>query len=334
MNNYAVILAAGKGTRMRSLDQSKSKVSYEVLHKPLVRYVLDALKPLEFEKIITVVGFGGDVTRALVEDSSEIVWQKEQKGTGHAVMQAAPILEGKEGYTIVCCGDTPVVTTDTFKNLLDKHIEEKNALTLLTAILDNPKGYGRIKRNSDKTQVECIVEQADCDEIMDQVKEVNAGIYVFDNKELFAHLHNLQSNNNQGELYLTDLLGMFRKEGLKIGASILTNSAEMMGVNNRWQLYEAGEEIKMRINKAHMLNGVTIIDPKNTYIGQDVEIGADTIIYPNTHIYGKTIIGNSNIIGPETFIADCKIGNKNTIIKSVLKDKVMTDNNVIGPFEK
>ena len=185
MKNYAVILAAGKGTRMRSLDESKSKVSYEILEKPLVRYVLDALKPLNFEKIITVVGFGGEVTKSLVKDSSEIVWQHEQKGTGHAVMQAAPILEGKEGYTVVCCGDTPVVTKETFEALLNKHINDKNSLTLLTAVVDNPKGYGRIKRNEDGSQVEAIVEQADCDDVMDKVKEVNAGMYVFDNVELF-----------------------------------------------------------------------------------------------------------------------------------------------------
>lgn len=321
MKNYAIILAAGKGTRMKSLDQSKSKVSYEILHKPLVRYVLDALKPIGFEKLITVVGFGGEVTKSLVQDSAEVVWQHEQKGTGHAVMQAAPLLECKEGYTIVCCGDTPVVTTDTFKALFEKHVKDGNALTLLTAIVDNPKGYGRIKRNETGDQVEAIVEQADCDEVMDKVKEVNAGIYVFDNKELFAHLHNLQANNAQGELYLTDLLEMFRKEGLKVGASILDNPSEMMGVNNRWQLYEAGEALKMRINKEHMLNGVTIIDPKVTYIGPDVKIGPDTIIYPNTHIYGHTVIGNSNVIGPNTMIIDCEIGDNKEIANTTIKNE-------------
>lgn len=334
MKNYAVILAAGKGTRMKSLDQSKSKVSYEILHKPLVRYVLDALKPLNFEEIITVVGFGGEVTKSLVEDSSKVVWQHEQKGTGHAVMQAAPLLEGKDGYTIVCCGDTPVVTTETFKNLLEQHIRDNNALTLLTAIVDNPKGYGRIKRNKNGDQVEAIVEQADCDEAMDKVKEVNAGMYVFDNKELFAHLHNLNTNNAQGELYLTDLLEMFRTEGLKVGASILENPAEMMGVNNRWQLYEAGEAIKMRINKQLMLEGVTIVDPHNTYIGADVKVGPDTIIYPNTHIYGKTIIGNATVLGPDTFIIDSEIGNHSVITKSVVKNAKTENGQEVGPFEK
>lgn len=332
MKNYAVILAAGKGTRMLSLDQSKSKVSYEILHKPLVRYVLDALKPLDFAEIITVVGFGGEVTKSLVEDSSKVVWQLEQKGTGHAVMQAAPLLEGKEGYTIVCCGDTPVVTSETFTSLFEKHIKDQNSLTLLTAIVDNPKGYGRIKRNRAGDQVEAIVEQADCDEAMDKVKEVNAGIYVFDNKELFAHLHNLNTNNAQGELYLTDLLEMFRKEGLKVGASILENPAEMMGVNNRWQLYEAGEAIKMRINKQLMLEGVTIMDPHNTYIGADVKVGADTIIYPNTHLYGKTVIGNAAVLGPEAFVIDSEVGNKARIVKSIAKGQKIKEGQMVGPF--
>ena len=333
MNNYAIVLAAGKGTRMKSLDVSKSKVSYEVLEKPIVRYVLDALKPLNFNKIITVVGFGGEVTKSLVEDSSDIVWQLEQKGTGHAVMQAAPILEGKEGYTVVCCGDTPVVTKDTFKALFDKHINDHNALTLLTAILDNPKGYGRIKRNADGSQVEAIVEQADCDEAMDKVKEVNAGIYVFDNVELFKHLHNLKTNNKQEEYYLTDLLYMFRQEGLKVGASILANPSEMSGVNNRVQLSEASAFIQARINKELMLNGVTIIDPKTTYIGPDVTIGPDTIVYPNTHIYGTTSIGHSSIIGPNSYIKNAKIGNKCNIISSFVKNVEIKEAENVGPFE-
>ncbi len=334
MKNYAVILAAGKGTRMKSLNQNKSKVSYEILHKPLVRYVLDALKPLDFEEIITVVGFGGEVTKSLVEDSSKVVWQHEQKGTGHAVMQAAPILEDKEGYTVVCCGDTPVVTTETFKNLLEQHIKDKNALTLLTAIVENPKGYGRIKRNNTaKDQVEAIVEQADCDAEMDKINEVNAGMYVFNNKELFSHLKKLKPNNAQGELYLTDLLAMFKQEGLNIGASIMSNPVEMMGVNNRWQLYEAGEAIKLRTNKQLMLEGVTIIDPQNTYIGVDVKIGPDTIIYPNTHIYGKTTIGNSTTIGPDAFIVNCEVEDRATITKSVVKNVKVKREQEIGPFQ-
>lgn len=129
----------------------------------------------------------------------------------------------------------------------------------------------------------------------------------------------MHANNAQGELYLTDLLEMFRKEGLKVGASILDNPSEMMGVNNRWQLYEAGEALKMRINKEHMLNGVTIIDPKVTYIGPDVKIGPDTIIYPNTHIYGHTVIGNSNVIGPNTMIIDCEIGDNKEIANTTIK---------------
>ena len=334
MKNYAVILAAGKGTRMKSHDQNKSKVSYEILHKPLVRYVLDALKPLNFEDIITVVGFGGEVTKSLVEDSSKVVWQHEQKGTGHAVMQAAPLLEGKEGYTIVCCGDTPVVTTETFRKLLDQHINDKNALTLLTAKLNDPTGYGRIKRDETGDQVEAIVEQKDCDDAMKEVKEVNAGMYVFDNKELFSHLQNLKPNNAQNELYLTDLVAMFRSEGLKVGASIMKNPDEMMGVNNRWQLYEAGEAIKMRINKQLMLEGVTIMDPHNTYIGIDAKIDADTIIYPNTHIYGNTVIGEAAIIGPDTFIENSEIGHHAVISKSVIKNAKIENGQEVGPFQK
>lgn len=315
MEKFAIILAAGKGTRMKSADKNRSKVSYEILKKPLVKYVVDALKPLKLDKIITVVGYGGDETKRLVEKDSEIVWQHEQRGTGHAVMQAESILSDKEGYTIVCCGDTPVVTEDTFQKLLEEHINSHDDLTVLTAFLDNPQGYGRIKRGEHSGKVKAIVEQADCDETMINVKEVNAGIYVFDNKALFSHLHLLNANNKQGELYLTDLLAIFKSEKLRVGSYALEDYHEMMGVNDRWQLYEASETIKMRTNKRLMLEGVTIIDPKNTYIGVDVVIGKDTIIYPNTHIYGKTIIGSNCVIQPNTIIENRIIGDNEIVSK-------------------
>ncbi len=247
MNRYAIVLAAGKGTRMHSIDPNKSKVCFEILNKALVNYVIDALKPLNLNKIIAVVGHGGEETTKLVQNDADVVWQKEQKGTGHAVMQAAPLLANKEGYTLICCGDTPLLTSKTLQKLLDTHINQHNDLTLLTAHVDNPTGYGRIIRNAQK--VEKIVEEADCNESEKKVQEVNAGVYVFDNRLLFKYLDHISSNNKQNEYYLTDLLKIFVKEKFQVGAMILDDSKEMQGVNTPTQLKQAEEFLKERINK-------------------------------------------------------------------------------------
>lgn len=330
-NLNAVILAAGKGTRMCSLDQTKSKVGYEIFGKSLVNYVLAALEPLKCTEIITVVGFGGDFTKALVEEKSKVVWQHEQLGTGHAVMQATPLLQEKKGMTIILCGDTPLLKSETLQNLILTHEQNNNDLTLSTAIIANPKGYGRIVRDKNGEVVK-IIEQADCSEPELQIKEVNVGVYVFDNELLLKHLSRLSTDNKQGELYLTDLIKLFKAAKLKVGACILEDNDEMIGINNRVQLAEATEILKMRINRKHMLNGVTMIDPRNTYIGPEVEIGADTIIYPNTHIYGKSVIGTANHIGPDNYLENMVTGSKNTILKSYLVNSQIGEENKIGPF--
>lgn len=311
-NLYVVILAAGKGTRMKSLDVSRSKVSFPILGKPLVEYVLEAVLPLQPQEIITVVGFGGEQTIKIVEKHAKYVWQHEQHGTGHAVQQAAHLLEDREGLCLVICGDTPLLTTETLQRLIDGHRQNHKDATVLTAMLDNPHGYGRIIRN-DKGEILEIVEQADTDNENRKINEVNTGVYVFDNKHLFKALHTLGSNNKQGEIYLTDTLASFRKQGLLIGASVLKDHLEMLGINDRAQLAEATKIMQNRINSRHMRNGVTIIDPQNTYIGPDVTIGQDTIIYPSCTILGKTSIGNSNVIKTCTWIEDSIIGDGNEI---------------------
>ena len=299
MNKYAIILAAGKGTRMKSKHDDISKVSFEILGKPLVKWVIDSLKPIGFDEIVTVVGFGGENAKKIVENDSEVVWQKEQKGTGHAVMQAAKLLENKDGLTIVCCGDTPLLKEETFKGLLEEHEASCNDLTIMTSILDDPFGYGRIVKKGQK--VVKIVEQKDANDEEKAIKEVNAGVYVFDNKELFKSLGKINSNNAAGEYYLTDVISIFVKNGKKVGTCPV-DFAETLGVNDRVQLSIAGEILKQRINRRHMLNGVTIIDPNNTYIGPDVTIGQDTTIYPNTIILGNKQIPCDSVVGPNEFI--------------------------------
>jgi len=331
MKLFTIILAAGKGTRMKSRDENVSKVAYPILGKPLVRYVLDAVKPFGSERTVTIVGFGGEMTSSLVSDCSEIVWQRELKGTGHAIMQVAPLLEGNEGTTLIVCGDTPLLETATLRKLITEHQTAKADLTILSAVLDNPTGYGRIIRDKNG-YVTGIVEQADATNEQQAIREINAGVYVFDNKKLFDHLNDLTTNNKQGEYYLTDLIALFHRQGYALNASIVADFRETLGINDRVQLAEAAAIIQNKINKTHMKNGVTIESPLNTYIGPEVKIGPDTVIKPGCYIMGTTTIGEHNTIGPDTTIENMLVGNGNLIIKSYLVDSTIGNDNKVGPF--
>ena len=330
MERYAIILAAGKGTRMKSKKDNLSKVSFNILGKPLVNWVIDSLKPLGLTKIVTVVGFGGETTTKLVEADSTVVWQKEQKGTGHAVMMASSELENLDGETIICCGDTPLLTSKSLAAMFNSHEANNNDLTVMSAILDNPKGYGRIVKEAGR--VVKIVEQKDANEAEAAIKEINAGVYIFNNKALFKHLKNITTNNAQGEYYLTDVLHLFVESGLKVDTFVVANPDEAMGVNDRYQLSVAAKKLQHRINKGLMLSGVSIEDQTNTYISPDVEIGPDTIVKPNTYIYGKTKIGDNNVLGPGTYIENCNIGNDNVIEFCHLADTCIENRTTLGPY--
>lgn len=330
MNKYAIILAAGKGSRMKSLKEDISKVSFPILGKPLVKYVIDVLKPLNCEHLISVIGFGGETSKPIVEKDCEVVWQREQKGAGHAVLMAAPILEGKEGLTIICCGDTPLLTTETIENLFKEHVASHNDLTIMTMVLDNPFGYGRIVKENGK--VVAICEQRDTTDKEKDIKEVNAGVYIFDNKNLFECLHLLKTDNAAGEYYLTDVIGLFVKRGLKVGDYIVQDIDETLGVNDRYQLSVAAKILQHRINKKHMVSGVSIEDPENTYINPDVKIGQDTFIYAGCHILNGCEIGQNNVIGPDTYLENTKVGNGNKIVSSHIVDCVIEDDCVLGPY--
>ena len=330
MKRYAIVLAAGKGTRMKSKREDISKVSFPILGRPLVKYVLEALKPLNMDKIVTIVGFGGEMTKSIVEKDSEIVWQKEQKGTGHAVMQTSSLLKGKEGEVLICCGDTPLLSTKTLEELLKKHEEEGNSMTVLTFYTEEPKGYGRIVKEGNR--VIRIVEEKDCNAEERKIKEVNAGVYVFDNELLFTYLDKLTPNNAAGEYYLTDILYSFVKAGFKVGSYCLPDKEDTLGINDRYQLSIAAKIIQRRINKELMLSGVSIEDPDTTYIGPDVKVGRDTIIKPNTYIYGKCEIGEDNVLGPNLYLENVEIGDENEIIESHLVDTKIGNKTTLGPY--
>jgi len=327
-NRFAIILAAGQGTRMKS---KLYKVLHPVCGKPMVQHVLDQVKQLNISDTVTIVGHGSEMVKAYLQDQCEYALQEQQLGTAHAVMQAAPFLSTKKGVTLVICGDTPLISHETMEQLFKTHENTNAKATILTAHFDNPTGYGRIIRN-DKGQVEKIVEQKDANEAELAVCEINTGTYCFDNEALFTALQNVSNSNAQGEYYLTDVIEILNNDGHIISAYQTELAEDTLGVNDRVALSMAEQLMKKRINERHMRNGVTIIDPTNTYIGSDCVIGSDTVILPGTVLSGKTIIGSDCVIGPNTEIKDCEIGNNTTIKQSVLSSSIVSSNVAIGPF--
>ena len=247
---------------------------------------------------------------AVLGDNVKYAFQEEMLGTGHAVIQAKEYLRGKKGKILVLNGDVPLIRPDTLNKLIEKSIENKEYATLLTAIYDNPKGYGRIVRD-EGGNISAIVEEKDTTEEEKEIKEINAGIYCFDIEELLLALDKIKPNNAQGEYYLTDVIKIMNEKGLKTGAVIVEDNTEILGINDRIQLEMLTKVLQMRINTEHMKKGVTIEDVNNTYIYDDVEIGMDTVIHPNTTIKSDVTIGEDCEIGPNAYIREgCKLANK------------------------
>ncbi|MEH7076680.1 bifunctional UDP-N-acetylglucosamine diphosphorylase/glucosamine-1-phosphate N-acetyltransferase GlmU [Neobacillus drentensis] len=327
-NRYAVVLAAGQGTRMKS---KLYKVLHPVCGKPMVQHVVDQVMKLNIQEIVTIIGHGAEMVQAQLGDSSLYALQEEQLGTAHAVSQAQNMLEGKAGVTIVVCGDTPLIKAETMEALFGHHEEAGAKATILTALIDEPAGYGRIIRNSEGL-VEKIVEHKDASEDERKINEINTGTYCFDNVALFEALKNVSNDNVQGEYYLPDVIEILKKQGEVVSAFQTNEFEETLGVNDRVALAEAERIMRSRINEAHMRNGVTIIDPANTYIESEVEIGQDTVIYPGSMIKGKTVIGSECQIGPNSEIDSCEIGTETVVRQSVAHNSSIGAHVNIGPF--
>ncbi|WPK12954.1 bifunctional UDP-N-acetylglucosamine diphosphorylase/glucosamine-1-phosphate N-acetyltransferase GlmU [Lysinibacillus louembei] len=327
-NIFAIVLAAGQGTRMKS---KLYKVLHPVCGKPMVEHVINHIETLDVHRVVTVVGHGADKVQEQLGDKSEYVLQAEQLGTAHAVQQAEAILGNLEGITLVVCGDTPLIRPETMKALVDFHREQNAKATILTAIAEDPTGYGRIIRN-EGGQVAQIVEHKDATSEQHLVKEINTGTYCFDNKLLFETLKLVNNDNAQGEYYLPDVIEILQKQQEIVAAYVTKDFNETLGINDRFALSQAEELMRARINERHMRNGVTIINPATTHISADAVIGSDTIILPGTIIEGVTVIGEDCEIGPNSHIIDSQIGQNTTVHSSVVKSSVIGDKVAVGPF--
>lgn len=328
MNLATVILAAGKGTRMKS---KTPKVLHNICGSTMLSYVIDAADGAGVKKIIVVVGYGADWVAREVEGRAQVAHQAEQLGTAHALMQAGPFLSDFKGQLIVLCGDTPLIEASTISGLIKSHRDAGSMVTVLTAVMENPAGYGRIVRDNQGNVVK-IIEQKDATPEEKQIREVNTGVYCFEADGLFKALNQLTPNNAQGEYYLTDIIERYAGEGRQVGAVTIENPVEITGINDRVQMAEVERYMRGRILKDLMLSGVTVIDPPSTFIDRRAMVGRDTVIYPFTFIEGDTVVGEDCIIGPGSRLINAVVGNGVSIQNSVVSETSMEEGCSIGPF--
>ncbi|MBE7704992.1 MAG: bifunctional N-acetylglucosamine-1-phosphate uridyltransferase/glucosamine-1-phosphate acetyltransferase [Cyanobacteria bacterium SIG29] len=323
----SIVLAAGKGTRMKS---ELPKVLHTIFNKPLLSYVIDAVNNTGYiDENFVIVGHEAEKVENFVSSSfanAKCILQAPQLGTGDAVNKATPFLKDFDGYVVVVCGDTPLITAETLKNFIDFHDNNHADLTVMSAIFDNPKNYGRIVRDKNNKFV-AIVEEKDATSEQKAVKEVNAGIYCINWKTVSESFNNLKNNNAQGEYYLTDIVKWAVEKHLVVQSYILENNEEIFGINSKIQLSEATKILNKKSVIRLMEEGVQIVDPDTTFISPETTIGADTLVLPNVYITGKNTIGKNCKIGPFAHIRDgatignnVRIGNFVEVKKSVIKD--------------
>ncbi|MGL5052942.1 MAG: bifunctional UDP-N-acetylglucosamine diphosphorylase/glucosamine-1-phosphate N-acetyltransferase GlmU [Cetobacterium sp.] len=326
MSLKTLILAAGKGTRMKS---ELPKVLHKVCGVPMVQKIVDTCSKIGSIENILILGHKKEEVLKLFQNSEYVV-QNEQLGTGHAVIQAKEKLKGFNGTVMILCGDTPLLREETLKKLYNYHKSTEATTTILTSIYQNPFGYGRIVKKSG--EVVGVIEEKEATDEIKAIKEVNAGVYCFEVKELLSALEKIDNKNEKGEYYLTDVISINVKAGKKVEAFLLEDNDEILGINSKIELEKANNIMRNRINNQHMENGVIFIDKNATYIEENVKIGQDTIIYPGVVLEGNTAIGeNCEILG-NTRIIDCKIGNNVRIESSVLEESVVENRVTIGPF--
>jgi bifunctional UDP-N-acetylglucosamine pyrophosphorylase/glucosamine-1-phosphate N-acetyltransferase len=330
MKITAVLLAAGQGTRMKS---SLSKVLHPIAGQPMIWHALETVKQSTTEKPVVVVGHRADEVVKFLGDTAQTVLQEPQLGTGHAVMQAEPLLKGKTDLVVVCYADMPLLRGETLVDLVETQKKNKGPMSMLTVFAEAPREFGRIVRKADGT-VEAIVEEYVATEEQKKIKELNVGGYCFKAEWLWGALQRIPKNPRKGEYYLTDIVELAVRDGLPVQATVMEDAQETIGINTRVHLSEVEAAMRVRINREHMLNGVTMMDPASTYIEAGVKIGRDTTVMPNTYLHGDTEIGEGNVIGPNSIVHDSKIGNRCKVLASVLDGAVLEDDVDIGPFAR
>ena len=323
-----IILAAGEGKRMKS---KLPKVLHKVQGKTMADHVIDAAECAGANDICVVIGHGAEtVKEALRNRNVKFALQEKQMGTGHAVMQAGDFIE--DGADIVVLyGDTPLITAQTINKILDFHRTEKNSISIISAMVDNPAGYGHIIRDINGNFLK-NVEHKDADEKEKLVKEINTGIYCFTGEALKKGLSLLKNDNVQGEYYLPDTLEIILKDGGRVNAMAAQSADEFAGVNSKAQLADAEKAMRRRINAWHMDNGVTMIDPERPYIEAGAVIGCDTVLLPGVVIEGNTVIGENCVIGPDSRLTNVKLGNGVKFQYSTAIDSSVDDNTTVGPY--
>ena len=327
-----IILAAGKGTRMKS---DKAKVLHEVFYAPMIHHVINATLPLGPLQMVVIVGHQQSVVEnALTSFDLDFVLQEEQLGTGHAVLVSEKTIAANAQTVMILCGDTPLIRADTLKEMYHYHQEQHAALTLMTTVLDNPTNYGRIVCDTDK-KLQGIVEQKDATKEQLKIKEINAGIYCVEPSFLFSALKKVGTNNSQGEVYLTDIVKLAVEDGLAVEKYIASTPLDVLGVNSRVELAAAQSELQIRRNNTLMLQGVSMNRPETISISPDSFIEKDTSLESNVNIYDSCRIGHSCIIGQGAILKNCQIG-ANSIVGpySCLTNCTVPTKTTLAPFTK
>ena len=327
-DNAVIIMAAGKGKRMKS---HLPKVLHSLAGKPILNYVVDIVNQLEMKRKILIVGHKSDKIRELIGEKIEYVEQKEQLGTAHAVLQTQKLLSGFKGDVLILSGDVPFVTVKTLNKLLRYHQANNFCCTLVSTVLKNPEGYGRIIRGK-KGEIKEIIEEVDLPTDKKELTEINGGIYCFNKEKLFQVLEKVTANNKQREYYLTDTVKILLGEGLTVGNITVKDCSEILGINNRLDLTDASQKVYQKVLQDLMLQGVTIVDPKSTFIERGVKIAQDTIIYPFTIIEKGTKIGSNCFIGPYSHLINAKIGKGVRVWASIIESSTVKDGANIGPY--
>lgn len=326
MGLYSIILAAGEGKRMKS---NIAKPLQQAAGKALVEWVLDTAEETGSDENIVVIGHKAEDVKAYLGDRAKYAYQYEQLGTGHAVMQGIESIKDVDGTVYGSIWGSPLIEAETLKRVREDHSKKMRAATVITAIADEPYGYGRIVRENG--EIVRIVEQKDASEDEQKITEVNSGMYFFDIQKLKESLSKITNDNSQGEYYITDVIEIMLSEGEKVGAYV-TDLEQTMGVNDKLQLSQVGKILNRRKVEALMLAGVTIIDPDKVQVTTNVKVGRDTVLYPGTVLEGDTVIGENCVIGSNTSLNNCKVGNNTKILETVGIDSEIGSDTNVGPF--